>query len=168
MKQRLLALLLLVALCMGAVAAAAEQIPDSFPPQQIECNAFTLSIDYDWVLKELTEDDASNGLLMQADRADGSQTLMIFKGGEGELDDILEMTARNEYAGLEKREGQQTYNNIQIVFTTSEENKSASAYISIGGTIYSFLLTEKAKDATMEKTTLETLQNCLISLIVKP
>lgn len=166
MKHKLLSLLL-VALCVTAVAVAEEPTPSSFPQQQIDLEAFTLSLDYDWIPKELTQEDADNGLLLQAERADGSQTLMVFQGDEASFDDILEMTARNEYAGLEKREAQQTYNDIQFAFTTSEENQSSAAYISLDGTLYSFLLMEKGESSASEQTPLETLQSCLITLATK-
>ncbi len=169
MKLRVLSLLLLIALYAVSYSTAEELTPSSFSPQQLELEAFTLSVDYDWVFKELTQEDTDNGLLLQADRADGSQNLLVFKGGEGDFGSILEMTALNEYSGIAKREDSQTYNSLQFAFTTSEENRCAAAYISLEGTIYSFQLTSKPKEEhTAEKNPLETLQGILLSLMPKP
>lgn len=54
MKLRVLSLLLLIALYAVSYSTAEELTPSSFPPQQLELEAFTLSVDYDWVFKELT------------------------------------------------------------------------------------------------------------------
>lgn len=167
MKCRVvLSWLLVIMACAGVCAAAEEEVPATFPPQQVELEAFTFFIGYDWIVKELTDGDAENGVLLQADRVDGLYSLMVFAGGEGDVDSIRELTARNEYAGIAKRERPQIYNNIEIIFTSSEETGSATAYISENGVIYSFLLRGMRQEDEAAEEGLEILQGFLLSLTV--
>ena len=167
MKPKILCWLLIV-LCPFAYAGAEMEIPDTFPPQMIELEAFTFSIDFDWRVKELTPDDVANSVLFYADSVNGLQNLMVFAGAEGDYDTLYEQTAKNEYAGIAKREETQVYNSIEILFTSSEETDSATAYISHDGNTYSFLLrnTQQEGKASEAPKPLETLQGFLHSLML--
>lgn len=169
MKMRIIAVLTLIALGIFPCAVAEQQVPDSFPPQRIEMEAFTFNLDYYWMTKELTLQDAENGLLFQADSADGTQSLMVFANGEGDYDTIYELTARDEYSKVATRQGAQTYNSIEIVFTASDEQHSANAYISLNGNAYAFVLRNVGEDESAEEQSapVEKLQSILLSLTAK-
>lgn len=167
MKQKIMAWLVVGMLAMAPCSLAEGPIPDQFPPQRVTLEAFTFSIDYDWILEELTPGDIENGVLLKASDVDGSQSLTVFAGGEGDFDAISEQTARDEYAGIVKREKSQVYNDVEIAFTTSGEHASANAYMSLDHTIYTLLLhnTAQGQQGEESRTPLETLQGFLLSLM---
>ncbi|MEG0050005.1 MAG: hypothetical protein RR653_13200 [Clostridia bacterium] len=165
MKNKLMAWLLMGILCFTSVAMAQSEAPATFSPQSIELEPFTFAIDYRWAVKEPSKDDAANGVLFQADSADGLQSLMVFTSGKGSYDDIYELLARTEYAGEGKREELQMYNNIEVNFLTNEETMSASAYFELDGVIYHFLL--RNTQEKYEAKPMETLQGVMLSLMAK-